>query len=48
MTPDMKANFRLCTIPELKREREEFLMMSVRSEGQFKSIIYDEEGLYRE
>lgn len=47
-TPDQKANFRLCSIPELKREDGEFRMMTVRSEGQFNSIIYEEEDLYRE
>lgn len=46
-TPNGKANFRICSIPELKTEDSEFRMMTVRSEGQFNSIIYDEEDVYR-
>jgi anaerobic selenocysteine-containing dehydrogenase len=47
-TPDRKANFRICPIPYLKKENGEFQMMSIRSEGQFNSIIYEEEDIYRE
>lgn len=47
-TPDHKANFRVCPIPLLKGEEGEFRMMTVRSEGQFNTIIYEEEDLYRE
>ena len=46
-TPDGKANFRVCAIPVLKGETTELRMMSVRSEGQCNSIVYDEEDLYR-
>lgn len=46
-TPNQKANFRLCAIPELKGKDGEFRMMTIRSEGQFNSIIYEEEDLYR-
>tara|TARA_B100000315_G_scaffold253559_1_gene292591 strand:+ start:10553 stop:12712 length:2160 start_codon:yes stop_codon:yes gene_type:complete len=47
-TPDHKANFRICSIPSLKGEKGDFRMMTVRSEGQFNSIIYEEEDIYRE
>jgi anaerobic selenocysteine-containing dehydrogenase len=46
-TPDQKANFKICSIPALKRDPGEFRMMTVRSEGQFNSIVYEEEDLYR-
>jgi len=46
-TPNKKANFRLCAIPKLKGEYGQFRMMTIRSEGQFNSIIYEEEDLYR-
>ncbi len=46
-TPDGKANFRVCSIPALQGEEKELRMMSVRSEGQFNSIVYEEEDLYR-
>lgn len=46
-TANGKANFRICAIPELTNEKNEFRMMTVRSEGQFNSIIYDEEDEYR-
>ncbi len=47
-TPDGKANFKLCAIPELHKNPDELLMMTVRSEGQFNSIVYEEEDIYRE
>ncbi len=47
-TPDHKANFRICSIPLLKGEDGEFRMMTVRSEGQFNTVIYEEEDVYRE
>jgi len=47
-TPDHKANFRICPIPSLKGRKGEYRMMTVRSEGQFNSIIYEEEDIYRE
>jgi molybdopterin-dependent oxidoreductase alpha subunit len=46
-TPDKKANFRVVPIPALKRAENEFTMMTIRSEGQFNTIVYDEEDLYR-
>ncbi|MCF6268630.1 MAG: FdhF/YdeP family oxidoreductase [Melioribacteraceae bacterium] len=47
-TRNGKANFKVCSIPTLKGGEGEFRMMTVRSEGQFNSIIYEEEDLYRE
>lgn len=46
-TPDGKANFRICPIPLLRGDDGEFRMMTIRSEGQFNSIIYEEADLYR-
>ncbi len=48
VTEDGKANFRICPIPRLKGKDGEFRMMTVRSEGQYNSIIYEEEDIYRE
>ena len=47
-TPEGKANFRICSIPSLKGKKGEFRMMTIRSEGQYNSIIYEEEDIYRE
>lgn len=46
-TPDHKANFRVCSIPLFKGKDGEFRMMTVRSEGQFNTVVYEEEDLYR-
>ncbi len=46
-TPDKKANFRVIKLPSLKGNNGEFRMMTMRSEGQFNTIIYEEEDLYR-
>ena len=47
-TPDFKANFRICPVPKTKSKNGEFRMMTVRSEGQFNTVIYEEEDIYRE
>ncbi len=47
-TPDHKANFRICEIPSFEGNEDKFRMMTVRSEGQFNTVIYDEEDIYRE
>jgi molybdopterin-dependent oxidoreductase alpha subunit len=44
-TKNTFAQFHVNTLP--KRSNAQFLMMSTRSEGQFNSIIYEEEGRYR-
>ncbi len=46
-TPDKKANFKTIAIPPLKGEKDEFRLMSIRSEGQFNSIVYEEYDLFR-
>ena len=46
-TPDQKANFTSVKIPKLKADRGQFRMSSVRSEGQFNTIIYEEADSFR-
>lgn len=46
-TPDGKATFHAVPLPDAKFGEDEFRMMTVRSEGQFNSVVYDEEDLYR-
>ena len=42
-----KANFRVVAIPDNPISQNEFQLMTVRSEGQFNSIIYEEHDLFR-
>ena len=46
-TPDQKANFISVKIPKLKADRGQFRMSSVRSEGQFNTIVYEEADSFR-
>jgi molybdopterin-dependent oxidoreductase alpha subunit len=47
-TADGRANLHTHTIPELKgRQDQELRLMTVRSEGQFNTVVYEEEDLYR-
>lgn len=46
-TPNKKANLRVCSIPSFKGNVGEFRMMTVRSEGQFNTTVYEEEDIYR-
>ena len=47
-TPSHKAQFRVTPLPEDKTSTEfPFLLASIRSEGQFNSIIYEETDSYR-
>ncbi len=46
-TVNGKAKFSTVSIPDLKRNDGEFTLTSVRSEGQFNTIIYDEEDVFR-
>ena len=46
-TPDQKANFTSVKIPKLKADRGQFRMSSVRSEGQFNTIVYEEADSFR-
>lgn len=45
-TPSGKAQFKVCPLPERERTRP-FTLTTVRSEGQFNSIIYEESDSYR-
>jgi len=46
-TPSGKAQFAVTPRPELDAADGAFRVMTVRSEGQFNSVVYDEEDLYR-
>lgn len=46
-TPSGKAAFHITPLPPRDLADDEFLLMTVRSEGQFNSVVYDEEDLYR-
>jgi molybdopterin-dependent oxidoreductase alpha subunit len=46
-TADKRANFRVREIPVFPEKTNMFRMMTVRSEGQFNSIIYEKEDIYR-
>jgi len=46
-TENQKANFRVLPIPPLALNGRALTMMSVRSEGQFNSVIYEEEDIFR-
>ncbi|MDA3928592.1 MAG: FdhF/YdeP family oxidoreductase [Prolixibacteraceae bacterium] len=47
-TPNKKAIFRICAIPKLITPENSFRMMTVRSEGQFNSVVYEEKDSYRQ
>lgn len=46
-TPSGKARARAVALPDLAREDGTFRLMTVRSEGQFNTVVYEEEDLYR-
>jgi anaerobic selenocysteine-containing dehydrogenase len=46
-TTSGRATFRRVAIPEMNRPVDGFMLMTIRSEGQFNSVVYDEEDLYR-
>jgi molybdopterin-dependent oxidoreductase alpha subunit len=46
-TADGKAHFRVTPLPDFLVAPDEFRLMTVRSEGQFNTVVYDEEDLYR-
>jgi molybdopterin-dependent oxidoreductase alpha subunit len=46
-TDSGKALFHVVQAPTIKRPSDGFLMMTIRSEGQFNSVVYEEEDLYR-
>ena len=45
-TPDGKAHFALAPLPQAPPD-DIYLMMTIRSEGQFNSVVYEESDLYR-
>lgn len=48
-TPDKKASFKIVSIPSIPNTSTyPFKLMSVRSEGQFNTIVYEEEDLWRD
>ena len=48
-TPNGKAKFKICSAPDTwsRREKSQFKLMTVRSEGQFNTVVYDLEDRYR-
>jgi anaerobic selenocysteine-containing dehydrogenase len=46
-TADGRAHFAVTPLPAQPLESGEFRLMTVRSEGQFNTVVYDEEDLYR-
>ncbi|MEM7474548.1 MAG: FdhF/YdeP family oxidoreductase [Planctomycetota bacterium] len=46
-TEDGKAKLHQYDLPELVGQENEFRLMTVRSEGQFNTVVYEEEDLYR-
>ena len=46
-TPDGKAHFHVTPLSDFSPAEGEFRLMTVRSEGQFNTVVYEEEDLYR-
>jgi anaerobic selenocysteine-containing dehydrogenase len=46
-TPDGKAHFHVTPLAHLKPAAGEFRLMTLRSEGQFNTVVYEEDDLYR-
>ena len=47
-TPSGKAQFHACPLPDLPPvSGNQFRLMTVRSEGQFNTVVYEEEDIYR-
>lgn len=46
-TPDGKARFHVTPLPEQTLPPGAFRLMTIRSEGQFNTVVYEEEDLYR-
>ena len=47
-TPNGKAKFHVTPIPACALAEGELLLMTIRSEGQFNTVVYEEEDLYRQ
>jgi anaerobic selenocysteine-containing dehydrogenase len=46
-TPDGRARFHVTPLPDLALPDGAFRLMTLRSEGQFNTVVYEEEDLYR-
>ncbi|MCA9448490.1 MAG: histidine kinase, partial [Candidatus Omnitrophica bacterium] len=46
-TADGKATMAVTPLPSLPVKDDEFVLMTIRSEGQFNCVVYEEEDLYR-
>jgi molybdopterin-dependent oxidoreductase alpha subunit len=47
-SPDGKANFKVCPVPAVMRnDGNNFILMTVRSEGQFNTVVYEPDDRYR-
>ncbi|MCA9163754.1 MAG: histidine kinase, partial [Planctomycetales bacterium] len=46
-TPNGKAQFAVCELPDLALPDGQLRLMTIRSEGQFNTVVYEEEDLYR-
>ena len=46
-TPDGRAHFTVTELPAEQLAEGQLMMMTLRSEGQFNTVVYDEEDLYR-
>jgi anaerobic selenocysteine-containing dehydrogenase len=46
-TPTGKARFRAVAIPPLRGDGSQLRLMTIRSEGQFNTVVYEEEDIYR-
>lgn len=46
-TPSGKARFAVTPLPDLPAGGGQFRLMTIRSEGQFNTVVYEEEDLYR-
>ena len=46
-TPNGRANFHATPFPENKIEPNQLRLMTIRSEGQFNTVVYEEHDLYR-
>lgn len=47
-TPSGKARFRITPIPTFSLADDELRLMTIRSEGQFNTVVYEEHDLYRQ
>ncbi|HPF37522.1 MAG TPA: FdhF/YdeP family oxidoreductase [Phycisphaerae bacterium] len=46
-TPSGKAQFAVCELPDLDLPDGRLRLMTIRSEGQFNTVVYEEEDIYR-